>query len=177
MTIPVCALFGVPRWAKLSGTQTFWVCVLFGSFINARLGWLFIPLWQRALDEFSSEKPTALLLDESADHLPPAHIAKHKWISTTLHIVLHEAYRYCLALVLILFILGFHLTFASYIVNGVVVSVGLVVLISFSELFLLIPARCPNCSGRTYCRDTNPVTFVCLNCNHIHKAMWNIDDD
>ena len=37
-------------------------------------------------------------------------------------------------------------------------------------LVSLVPARCPQCSGRTYCRGSLPVRYVCSSCGHTHNT-------
>lgn len=37
-------------------------------------------------------------------------------------------------------------------------------------VMLWIPARCPKCSERAYCRGSVPITFVCGTCGHTHDT-------
>ncbi len=34
----------------------------------------------------------------------------------------------------------------------------------------LIPAKCPQCSGPTYCRGSRPIRFECRRCGHLHNT-------
>jgi hypothetical protein len=33
-----------------------------------------------------------------------------------------------------------------------------------------LPARCPNCGGRTYYRPGRPITYHCRSCRHVHDT-------
>jgi hypothetical protein len=35
-----------------------------------------------------------------------------------------------------------------------------------------LPARCPQCGGRTYPRGGKPITYYCRDCGHVHKSWF-----
>lgn len=168
----ICALLGVPDGAKFSGTPTVWAGVLVGSLAAAGLGWLFMGLWRRALDSFGSHIPGGLRTDAAGDRQGAADIKDGRGISTSTHISLQFFLTFVGGLVgFIIFIVFFRNSFASQLTSGIVfvMAVGIATVIPRLVMFL-IPARCPNCSGRAYCRGSSPITFVCRNCNHIHNT-------
>ncbi len=34
----------------------------------------------------------------------------------------------------------------------------------------LVPAKCPKCGGKTYCKGSRPIYYKCSDCNHIHET-------
>jgi len=170
--IAVCALLGVPEGAIFSGTPLVWACVLLGSIAAAGLGWLFMRLWRRALDSFGSHIPAALPTNDSGDRQDAADITDARGISTSTHIGLQFVLTFLGGLVgLIVYIVFFRNSFASQLLSGIVfaLTVGIGTVTPKLVMFL-IPARCPKCSGRSFFRGSNPITFVCRNCNHIHNT-------
>lgn len=176
----ICALLGVPDGAKSSGTPTVWAGMLLGSLAAAGVGWLFMGLWRRAIDSFESHIPGGLRTDASGDRQAAADIKDGRGISTSTHISL----QFFLSLVgglvgCIICIVFFRNSFASHLTSGIVfvMAVGIGTVIPRLVIFFLIPARCPNCSGRAYCRGSSPITFVCRNCNHIHNTGISIGSE
>jgi hypothetical protein len=170
--IAICALLGVPDGAKFSGTPTVWAGVLLGSLAAAGLGWLFMRLWRRAIDSIGSHIPAALPTDASGDRQGAAEITDGRGISTSTHIGLQFVLTCFGGLIgFIIFVVFFRNSFASQLASGIVfvLAVGIGTVIP-KLVMSLIPARCPNCSGRAYCRGSSPITFVCRNCNHIHNT-------
>lgn len=170
--IAICALLGVPEGATFSGTPIFWAGVLIGSLAAAGLGWLFMGLWLRALDSFGSHSPGGLPTDASGDPPGAGDITDARGISTGTHINLQFLLTFVGGLVgFIIYIAFFRNYFASQLTSGIVfvLAVGIGTAIPKLVMFA-IPARCPHCSGRAYCRGSSPITFVCRNCNHAHNT-------
>lgn len=170
--IATCALLGLPYGTKFSGTPTVWSGVLLGSLAAAGLGCLFMGLWRRALDNFACHIPGGQTMDSSGHHQGVANVMNERGISTSMHISLQFLLAFVGGLAgFIIYIAFFRMSFASQLASGIVfvMSVGVGTVI-FRLVMFLIPARCPNCSGRAYSRGSSPITFVCRNCNHIHNT-------
>jgi len=58
-------------------------------------------------------------------------------------------------------------------IGSVLLAVG-AAMATFCILQLLftfvIPARCPNCGGRAFCRGGRPITYICSKCSHVHTT-------
>jgi hypothetical protein len=65
-------------------------------------------------------------------------------------------------------------------INGIIAFFGAAILggILPSAIFhFLIPARCPECSGRSVVsegRSGTPITYNCKSCGHIHKTPLSV---
>ena len=171
--IAICALLGVLGRATFSGTPSLWAIVLFGSLATAGFGFLFMRFWQRGLDRFCAHIPGASRKDASVDGHGPAHKADGAQLSTTAHVGLQIVLSLIGGLVgfVVSIVLSFQNAIASQLASGVVflllVGAGTVLP---RLVMMLIPARCPKCSGPAYCRGSRPIAFVCRECSHNHNT-------
>lgn len=168
----LCAFLGVPESVDFSGSSALWIGVLIGSLGSAALGWLFLRFWQRSLDRFSAYLPDTPAT-ESSDHETTLEArAERSRMSTGVHVGLQITLSMLGGLIgFVTFVTVLRNSYASNITSTIVfiLVTGAGVVIP-RLLICLIPARCPNCSGPTYCRDSRPIKFVCRACGHIHNT-------
>jgi hypothetical protein len=176
--VALCALLGVPERAAFSNTPSLWAGVLFGSLAAAGFGYLFMQLWRRTLDRFCAHIPDAPVQAALDDSNRRENSSNKVRLSTTAHVGLQIVLSLIggLAGFAISIVLSFNNTItsqlASVLVFVLLVGVGAILP---RLIMLLVPARCPNCLGRAYCRGSRPITFVCRECRHNHNTGISIE--
>ncbi|RIK82877.1 MAG: hypothetical protein DCC68_05015 [Planctomycetota bacterium] len=170
------ALLGVPTNVTYSGTPALWIGQLLGSVAAAFVGVIFIRFWRGMVGRILAQVP-GLDDAEIEDSDVAARINRGGLpISTTLHIGLQFMLPVVASIVAFGLFIGFWANAESPFKSGVVfVGVMGVATVVPRLAMYFVPARCPKCHGRAYCRGGKPITFVCRSCNHTHDTGVSID--
>lgn len=175
--VALCALSGVTVPPGSKANPELWVLVLIGSLAMGVFGYFFIRLWQGALDRFRSHISVAPLKNTIVKN-KVAGMAKGPRLTTTAH----------LGLQIVLSLIGGLVGFAIHIVlcfqkppmPPITSGVAFLLLVGLGSsvprlIMLLLPARCPKCSGLAYCSGSRPIIFVCRDCNNNHNTGISIN--
>lgn len=167
-SIAVCAIFGNPDGVNYSGSPAIWTAALLGAFGFALLGAWFVRFWQQTLERVSNFN---LGPDDPSISTTP--VGEHRYgISTSTHVGLQFVLTFFGGVAgLLVFSMCFWKSMDSQLKSMVILALTVSSFAAVPRLLMfLVPARCPNCSGKAYCRGSRPIVFVCCECSHTHNT-------
>jgi hypothetical protein len=166
-----CALLGVPTNVRYSGTPAVWVGQLVGSAVAALLGSFFIRFWRSLVDRTLAQVPGINEKDSETYDVTAKSTVGRLPISTTLHITLQFVLPVVASIVALGLCAGYLWKADSPFKSGVIfVCVMGIATVVPRLAMLLVPARCPQCHGKAYCRGSKPIIFVCRLCSGKHNT-------
>ena len=150
--------------------------MLAASVCFACVGYVFIRFWLGSLDRIRGQVTPCLPAPTEPEQLTNEPTfgdqPSSKLMSTSVHIGL-QMVASVVGMVLAAVAFFFIVTRLELTTMWATITVGMLgagATVVSRMVTWLIPAKCPQCSGPTYCRGSRPIRFECRRCGHLHNT-------